>query len=283
MYRYQFTQAQDPRLGRHVHHDPLSRHYRVQAAGEPASVQHERHAPVWDQGWVGSCTGHAALGCMVTGPFFAQLDETETRMYPLDSRGAMAIYSDATALDGFPGTYPPDDTGSDGLSVAKVLKNAGIISGYQHAFGIADLLGELQHRPCIVGTAWLSGMNTPDAEGIVRWRGAELGGHEYVCDGYEATRGLVWFTNSWGPEWGKDGHFAMPAEDFAKALDRDGDATFFVPADQPEPSPIPDPKAGADDALWLEVGEWASNATATASARVRRELRNWASRKGLTR
>ncbi len=283
MYRYRFTPSPDPRLGRHVHHDPMSRRYRVRAAGDPASVQHERHVPVWNQGRIGSCTGHAALGCMGTGPFFALMDAAERDAYPFTESGAEAVYSDATALDTFTGSYPPDDTGSDGLSVAKVLTNAGIISGYQHAFGIADLLGELWHRPCIVGTAWLSGMNAPDAEGIVRWRGAEWGGHEYVCDGYEATRGLVWFTNSWGTGWGKGGHFAMPAEDFAKALDRDGDATFFVPADQPTPSPIPDPKAGADDALWLTVGEWAANANATSASRIRRELRDWASRKGLTR
>ena len=30
---------------------------------------------------------------------------------------AVALYSDATKVDAYPGTYPPDDTGSSGLAI----------------------------------------------------------------------------------------------------------------------------------------------------------------------
>ncbi len=284
MYRYRFTGNWDPRLGRHVLHDPRSRRYPVPArAGKLVSVQHERHVPIWDQGTLGSCTGNAALGCMGTGPFYAQMTADEQRIYPFTEDGAVALYSDATNIDTFPGVYPPEDTGSNGLSVAKALKQAGIIPGFQHAFSLAALLAELQHRPCIVGTAWVSGINDPDREGIVHWNGPSWGGHEYICDGYDAARALLWFTNSWGTDWGRGGRFAMPAEEFEVALAQDGDATFFVLPSDPVPAPVPSPQAGADDRLWLSAGEWAGKTNAGSATKIRAALRLWAAEKGLTK
>ena len=33
---------------------------------------------------------------------------------------AVKLYEDATVVDGYPGEYPPDDTGSSGLAICKV-------------------------------------------------------------------------------------------------------------------------------------------------------------------
>jgi hypothetical protein len=280
-YRSRYLRPADPRLGRHINHDPRSRRFPVRAAGPIESVQHVRHVPVFDQGQLGSCTGNAAVGCLGTGMFFATMDQREQAIVPLNEQGAVEVYSRATVLDNFDGTYPPDDTGSDGLSVAKVLKADGFISGYSHAFGIDDLLAGLMHTPCIVGTEWTDGMFNPDAEGIIHPTGAAAGGHEYVCDGYDADRELLWFTNSWGTSWAWSGRHAMPVAEFASLLSRDGDATFFVPSDQPAPDPAPVPDLDADAELAAKVSKWARKANPRTAIKPRRALGEWLDAKGL--
>src|SRR2546423_656913 len=56
-------------------------------------------------------------------------------VYPREEPGAVKLYSDEEVLDG-DGPYPPNDNGSTGLTCAKVLKRAGMISGYQHTFSL---------------------------------------------------------------------------------------------------------------------------------------------------
>ena len=56
---------------------------------------------------------------------------------------AVQLYADATVVDGYPGTYPPDDTGSSGLAICKVLNSRGTIKGYRFArtaYGFLRLL-----------------------------------------------------------------------------------------------------------------------------------------------
>jgi hypothetical protein len=265
-------------LGRHLNHDSLSRLYPFRAPRrvELRTVQHQRHVDVFDQGDLGSCTGNAAVGCLGTGPFFATMNERDAPYWPLDQAAARRCYSEATTIDPFAGSYPPEDTGSDGLSVAKVLSAVGAIAGYEHAFGADAALAALMDRPWITGTMWLDGMFEPDAEGIVRPAGRQAGGHEYVGDGYDAERGLVWFTNSWGPGWGKAGRFAMQGEDFADLLDQGGDVTVFVPVSEPAPQPVGDP----DAVLARAVGSWARKDALT-YGRQRLAVRRWLDAKGL--
>lgn len=276
----QFLQPLDPRLGRHVNHDPRSRSFAIRADDDTpvTTVQHERHVPIFDQGSLGSCTGNAALGCLGTGVFFATMDADEVERWPWDQTGAVGIYSQATSIDPFDGFYPPTDTGSDGLSVAKVLTSAGLISGYEHGFDIENILRALMHRPFITGTVWTDDMFDPDDEGIVHPTGPNAGGHEYVCDGYDSDRGLVWFANSWGEEFGRNGRFAIPIEEYARLLDRDGDATFFVPSDAPAPQPVPEPDA--DEVLAAAVGKWARRNGACGRSK-RQAIVRWMNAKGL--
>jgi hypothetical protein len=266
-------------LGRHLNHDSMSRAYpyRVPRKAVLRTVQHQRHVGVFDQGDLGSCTGNAAVGCLGTGPFWATMNERDAPFWPLNQAAAVRCYSDATRIDPFRGVYPPDDTGSDGLSVAKVLKAAGAISGYEHAFGLEAALAALMDRPWITGTMWFDGMFNPDGDGIVHATGRPAGGHEYLGDGYDAERGLVWFTNSWGPSWGKGGRFAMQAEEFADLLAQNGDVTVFVPVTEPAPAPVGDP----DAVLAAAVGSWARKDTAVTSARQRAAVRAWLDAKGL--
>lgn len=283
----------DPRLGRSVNHDEQSRRYAFRAPERTVlrAVRHQRHVPIYDQGNTGSCTGMAAVGCMATGAYFPTVDAADAPwLQPLGEPAALRCYSDATRIDPWPGTYlyPPDgddtgdDTGSDGLSVAKVLQAAGAVSGYTHAFNLDAALAALMDRPLITGTYWLRQMFYPSAEGLVTPGGVIDGGHEYVMDGYDPTRGWVWFTNSWGLGFGVDGRFAMEAEKYGALLAQDGDVTVFTPSTQPAPEPEPGPVHDpADVALWDgPVGQWARKKSRFYRS-IREDICGWADVKGL--
>jgi hypothetical protein len=96
----------------------------------------------------------------------------------LTEADALAIYSAATRIDPSPGEYPPNDTGSNGLSVAKVAKKLGLIGSYTHAFGLDHFIGALQLSPVLLGIHWYQDMFTPDAKGFVHPGGTLAGGHE---------------------------------------------------------------------------------------------------------
>ena len=207
------------RLGRHVAHDPRSWRYPASMACEVRDVMYKRLVPVFNQGALGSCTGNAAAGCMSTLPFKHRCKE----------RDAVEIYELATQLDTIAGTYPPDDTGSSGLGAMKALKKKGWIRAYTHTFCLDHTLRALVLSPGITGFSWRTGCDKPDSSGVVRYCGQIRGGHEVQLIGIDAERKLVWFVNSWGSTWGKKGRFAMSFDDYAKALEDHGDATFPEP------------------------------------------------------
>ena len=211
--RYRFDERPGRgRLGRHVNHDPRSRAYAHRASGRVlVSVRHQRMIPVLDQGNLGSCTGNAGTGVLGTLPDWHGLPGSVKAA--LDEKYAVQLYSDATKVDAYAGTYPPTDTGSDGLSVAKALKNRGLISGYTHALSLADALDALQDGPVMTGVAWHTGMDSPDHGGLVAIDGAIRGGHEFVVDEYVADLKAIGCTNSWGTSFGLNGRFYMHEQD----------------------------------------------------------------------
>ncbi len=243
MTRYRIPST-DPRLGRHVNHDPRSLRYLApaQPVSTLTSVRHSSSIPILDQGDLGSCTGNAATACLSYESFWGTGSTVlSTTDATADETYAVGVYSDATKIDDYDGTYPPTDTGSDGLSVAKVLTNRGLISGYTHATSLEAALTALQTQAVITGTEWLNGMFTPDADGRLHVTGSVAGGHEYVLDEVDVPNQRVWMRNSWGDSWGVQGRAYFTWADFQKLLAKDGDVTVFTPASQPAPTPTPDP------------------------------------------
>jgi hypothetical protein len=214
--------------GRHVEHDPKSRSFAFTAAKlVKKSTLWAHHAPVLDQGQLGSCTGNALAQCL-SGDFFAPTLRKVNKGQPLLEHDAVTLYSTATKLDSIQGSYPPRDTGSSGLSVAKAGQRLGYLSGYRHAFSFTSFLAALQTQPVIVGTAFYADMEYPAKDGLVRPTGDVVGGHEYLALGVDYGTERITFLNSWGTNWGVRGRFAMKLDDFAALLADHGDATIPI-------------------------------------------------------
>ncbi|HZF33597.1 MAG TPA: hypothetical protein VE914_07340 [Candidatus Angelobacter sp.] len=210
------------RLGRHVEHDPQSRAF---SAGTAAitTVTYQRHGSPFDQGELGSCTGNAMAGVLMTDPFWV-------RGRNLSEDDAVALYKAATKLDSIPGKYPPDDTGSSGLAVMKAAVKAKYITGYAHTFSLDQLLGSLVLRPGILGINWYDSFDSPRPDGECRLTPSAKvrGGHEVQLFGLDAKKKRVWCYNSWGATWGgrKNGTFYLSWKTLDRLLGEKGDATF---------------------------------------------------------
>lgn len=252
------------RLGRHVHHDSRSLDYLFDASGMSlVTTHHVREIPVLDQGNLGSCTGNASVGALGTDPFYA----TKPTSLTLDETEAVNIYSIATQLDNYRGTYPPNDTGSNGLAAAKACQKLNLISGYQHITNINDALKALSVTPVITGVNWYDSFDNPDSSGRVAISpGAQVrGGHEFVVDAVDVEQRLVGATNSWGTSWGVNGHFWFSWDDWDRLLHERGDVTVFVPVTAPTPTPTPTPPSpqptptpdDVDRQMWTAVQAWA--------------------------
>jgi hypothetical protein len=274
----------DPRpLNRHVRHDSRSRLFAEPEVDSSTLVKVDwtDRIGILDQGSLGSCTGNATVGNLGTDPFFSTLPSSLS----LDESLAISIYSDATSLDDYSGSYPPTDTGSDGLSVAKVAKNRGLISGYTHALSLNAALSGLQKGPVITGVNWYDGFDEPDGNGLVHKTGSIRGGHEFVIVGFDPSTSLVKARNSWGPNFGVGGYFLFSTADWQALLGEQGDVTIFTPLTQPAPTPTPVPTPTPDDpdeALakvarpWSKQYHWFSNNKQMAQA-----LQTWLKAKNL--
>lgn len=246
------------RLGRHVEHDPRSLRYAHGVLPESAvkPVQWRRRVPVFDQGQLGSCTGNAAAGVLATdsaaGPGVTTVTVNGT-VRPVDETLAVDLYKLATSLDSVPGQYPPDDTGSSGLGVAKALKTLGLAAGYTHAFSLTALKSALQTGPAMLGIVWLNSMFNPAADGTltVDQKSGLAGGHEIVCSGWDGARFRL--DNSWGASWGDVGSCWVTEAGMQWLLGQQGDVT--VPAVTRAPVPTPTP-ADPDMALALAARTW---------------------------
>lgn len=218
--------------GRHVVHDPASKAYRADTSGvKLRRVVHALRAPVLDQLKVGSCTGNSGAQCLNSDP----LHRPRERRYT--EADAVAFYSDATRLDDWTGTYPPDDTGSSGLAVGKALVARGLITRYEWGFGIDDALKLATTDVLSVGTEWTDGMFDPDPDGFVSPTGSVAGGHQWTIRGIDPREEWVLILNSWGAGWGGwtqglrrvyGGHARMRFADLEALLARNGDVVRYV-------------------------------------------------------
>lgn len=284
-------------LGRNVKHDARSLAFAVPVtavADKPvewtvAISPLDQDLPVTFKGYsfrngTGSCTGNSGTGNEATStPYRTGPTLDQSTGAALDEQYALQLYADATAVDPYQGTFPAEDTGSDGLSIAKVLKARGLIDSYAHILSYDAALTAIQSGPFITGTNWYQGMFTPDADGVVRIAEDDsiAGGHEYLVIGRAMVRGvLMWkFRNSWGSGFADGGDFYMEDATYRRLLSEDGDATVLHWVSKTGPSPTPDPTPGRsvqlDPDVDARVARTAARVGHTASQWVNGHLRTY--------
>lgn len=225
----------DPRLGRHVHHDSRSLGFEFL----PRDATPQRKTTMWvspfgplNQGDLGSCTGNATAQWLNTA--FASVTRQKThRNRKFTEADAVRIYSLGTTLDSEPGSYPPDDTGCDGVSVCKAGVKLGYLDKYRHTFSFTAAQAAAELSPFIQGSAWTKKMFDP-VNGLVTVGPLNdstiAGGHEYLCAGIDWTEDVFVYRNSWGdqvawPGCKPGGYFAIGFKDVQALLAEQGDVT----------------------------------------------------------
>ncbi|MEV7154922.1 C1 family peptidase [Streptomyces misionensis] len=253
------------RLGRHVEHDPRSLRYAhgVLPTSAIKSVEWTRRIPILDQGRLGSCTGNAATGLLGTDSAGRTASTTVTigaagaaashglftaGEHALDEDFAVKLYSLATILDGVSGQYPPTDTGSTGIGVAKALRALGLAGSYTHAFSVAALNSALQTGPVLIGITWYQSMFDPKNDGqiVVDPSSGVAGGHELELNAFDASTGEYQVPNSWNTSWGKDGYGYFTTAALTSLLSQQGDVTVPALVGAPQPTPTPAPAVTAE-------------------------------------
>jgi hypothetical protein len=222
----------DPRLGRHIRHDPRSRNFALPRHADLSQpVKWRNWGQKLDQGDLGACTGYAAAHCLNHMPMRASIRPRPT----LKNAQAEEFYSIATGLDPWPGQWRPDDTGSSGLAACQAAVHLGFATGYRWAFGFDHGRAALRDGPLMMGSYWDWNMFEPDKDGYIRTGGGVAGGHEFIITADYPDLGEVWGLNSWGPSWGgwgpvqrngyrtHPGMFRMKYPVFRELLERDGD------------------------------------------------------------
>lgn len=229
----------DPRLGRIQEHDSRSREFAVKSVTKPpnASIFWSDEAPVLDQGQLGGCVGWTGADILNTDVYKPVRDRVNGGAF-FQNQDGRNFYHLATVSDSIPGAFPPNDTGSSGLGLAKALKKLGYLSGYSHVFSWNSYLTAISKGPVAAGTLWTNDMYKPDSKGVVRVGSLDdaniAGGHEYMIRGRDAKNGLNLARNHWTPGWNQKhvgqklpGEFWILDFDLMLLLKNQGDITVL--------------------------------------------------------
>lgn len=243
-------------LGARRNTDLRNERYRITPVGAPRTVRWPRFIPVIDQGDVGSCVGQAYCGALGSGALWQSLSAALQPVIMADPRDyGEGIYSDATAIDPFPGEWPGEDTGTDTRSGAQVLLDRSLVQRYDWLTGddpgalALDIVTKLAEQPLIIGIPWFDSFDWPDSNGVLTLApGAEIrGGHALVVDECNVEGQFIGITNSWGAGWGIGGRCYMSWATLQETLTSWGDAC--VPIVRTTPTPAPKP-------WWKRVIDW---------------------------
>lgn len=239
VHRKLYLDPDDSRLRRNVNHDSRSLDFQVKEKPRSvlASARWKSNIPTLDQGELGSCVGNSTTKTLSYDQFWSAVQSLlSTVDATVDETFAVKFYSDCTKADSYAGTYPPKDTGSDGLTAGKVAKARGYISGYQHCTTLGQVTTTLAEKPTIAGTEWRQDMFNPDRDGRLHITGDVAGGHEYTLEGVDFELKRIWMHNSWNDSWGVDGCAYYTFDDFDELMHAEGDITPFTPLDT---APVP--------------------------------------------
>lgn len=234
----------DRRLDRHVEHDSRSRQFPVSAPQPDTlkTIYWDDAGPVLDQGNLGGCVGFTGADILNTVGFQPVRAKFNGGQF-YQNRDGISFYSAATHADSIAGAYPPHDTGSSGLGLAKALKKLGLVDRYEHAFTWQQFEAAITSGPVAVGTLWTNQMFNPGIDGVVGVgeinQSTIAGGHEWMIRGVNVERNLILGRNHWAADWNPvignpaidgprlPGEFWVPIPDFQSLLASQGDVILL--------------------------------------------------------
>lgn len=212
----------DPRLGRQVVHDPVSRLFARRGSPVNRDTWKTKYNRIYDpcpnpNQTIGNCTGCAkAMRFNTVG---ARTTAVVHKMPFADK-----IYSWASANDPWAEQWPPTDTGSSGLAAAKAAQFYGIGGEYRWLFGGADetVQSIMDGETVEFGIWWPEGGFNPymTKYGMrIDLTGPDRGGHQLVARGYhEPTDSIL--ARCW---WGDFRDVLIARAQVDDFLHRDGD------------------------------------------------------------
>lgn len=134
------------------------------------------------------------------------------------------IYNEAKKLDEWPGENYEGTSVRGGV---KALKVKGKVSFYHWGFTLDSLINTVLYLgPVVVGTSWYQNMFYPNKLGIIRATGVNAGGHAYVVNGVDLTKKLFRIKNSWGRDWGQQGHAWISFSDMSRLIREQGELCY---------------------------------------------------------
>jgi hypothetical protein len=192
------------RLGRKA--APITKHRKVSYQSLPeAKPVFWRSTVPWalNQADLGACVGFATVQARLSEPF--KLDTIPGKPTTFEALNQLArdVYSSATSLDLFPGSWRPDDTGSSGDAGMKAAIAKGLFAGYSTVDSLAGLQSALRYGPLSVGVDWFQGFFSPSRCGSVsKGQTAPVGGHQITAVGDDPDRKVIWLLTSWDNDFG---------------------------------------------------------------------------------
>ncbi len=244
---------------------------RFRAVRAPAEIDPRPHLVIYDQGQLGSCSGHSRATCeevlnfIKTGGdkvrlsrMYAYLtNQQECGCFGSDNGATISGSVQAAMKEGicredlFPytGEYTTDipaEAASEGRQ--HLVRSHAVLRGYQ------DALAYLQTGTGVIQIGVPVGRHFQNCTGVLGLRDAESdahrpeGGHALALVGYTAAGNLI-LVNSWGTDWGDNGTCEVQPEviDFWGSRIGRGDCELVGISDLAE---YPDEGRGAD---WSNV------------------------------
>jgi C1A family cysteine protease len=173
---------------------------------------------VLDQGKEGACVGFGATAAIMSSP--------GSHVLKNPTQFASGLYKFAKFIDQWEGERY---VGTSVLAGLKSLQRLGFIKEYRWCFKTADVIDALLTTgPVVVGIPWYESMYETKANGLVEVGGAEVGGHCLLLYGYNPAKVLrgdgvqevVYWRNSWGPDYGVNGTGYVPLKTLDALLRR---------------------------------------------------------------